>query len=99
MILNFKQCIVTKVTVNFRPTVTCKKNDLSLAQLLVDRRLEVIVVPGDGLCLIHAVKIVLSNDERFDTTEVIAEPVRSEVRRNLPQYEPFFRRLAQVQQF
>jgi hypothetical protein len=76
------------------------KTELSLAQLLLDRKLKVIAVPGDGLCLLHAVRTVLNNDECFDTTTAdIAEQVRSEVRRNLPHYEPFFRHLAQVQQF
>jgi hypothetical protein len=67
------------------------KTELSLAQLLLDRKLKVIAVPVDGLCLLHAVRTVLNNDECFDTTTAdIAEQVRSEVRRNLPHYEPFF---------
>jgi hypothetical protein len=75
------------------------KTELSLAQLLLDRKLKVIAVPGGGFCLLHAVRTVLNNDECFDTTTAdIAEQVRSEVRRNLPHYEPFFRHLAQVQQ-
>ena len=79
------------VSVYFRPTVTCKKSELSLAQLLLDRRLKVVAVPGDGLCLLHAVRTVLNNDERFDTTTAdIAEKVWSEVRRNLSHYKPFF---------
>jgi hypothetical protein len=44
------------------------KTELSLAQLLLGRKLKVIVVPGDELCLLHAVRTVLNNDECFDTT-------------------------------
>ena len=64
---------------------------LPLDQILEDRGLRVIAVPTDGLCLLHAVKAVLNNDEQFHiTTAGIAKIVQAEVRDNIPHYEPFF---------